>query len=332
MTPGKPHVLVADDDRTTRLVVARALTSWGFTVEEVADGDSAWSAILANRARLIITNWQMPGLDGPTLCRRLRQIQGRAYSYVILLTSSYRRDDVVTALRAGADDFITKPFHPAELRVRLEVAQRVLGLEDVLRARNAALEEANAHLTRMATTDALMGIGNRRSFEFAIDAVHRSGGANGRGYGLLMADVDRFKDYNDLYGHPAGDRALANIARRMASRLRTDDRVFRYGGEELIVVIPECSIGVASRVAEGLRIAVAELAIPHQAADGGQLTISIGGTCFDSTAVADESWPDVVERADRALYQAKLGGRNRTCITPATAAPLPNAVARGAAP
>lgn len=299
------RVLVADDDRATRLLLQRSLASWGCEVVAVGDGDRAWEALREGDFRVVITDWEMPGLDGPALCRVLRQRENSDYVFLILVTARDRKGDIVAALRAGADDFITKPFDRAELRVRLEVARRVLRLEDSLKVRNRELLEANTRLARIASTDPLMGIGNRRSFEQRAEAAQ---GSDKGGYALLMMDLDRFKAFNDRYGHPAGDNALASVAAVANRKLRGGDALFRYGGEELVAILPGASLEAAVMVGERLRQSVEASAIPHSDNAGGVVTISVGASVWSGDPA--ETWSEVLGRADRALYRAKQEGRN----------------------
>ena len=163
-------ILVAEDDRATRLLLSRALAGWGYDVFAASDGEEAWEMLSRERMRMLVSDWEMPRLEGPALCRRIRE-GSMPYVYALLLTTHKEPARLVEGLDAGADDFIAKPFNPAELRARLGVGRRILGLQDDLAAKFEELQRANAQLARIAGTDPLMNIGNRRSFEESIERV-----------------------------------------------------------------------------------------------------------------------------------------------------------------
>jgi diguanylate cyclase (GGDEF)-like protein/PAS domain S-box-containing protein len=205
----------------------------------------------------------------------------------------------------------TQPFAPEDYAIAdtianlASVALRVAEQFDQLQVLNRQLEE-------LATTDALMQIGNRRAFEAAMPAQHAIALRYGIPYGVLMADVDRFKQYNDQYGHPAGDGVLAKVATTLKSAIRAADKIFRYGGEELVILLPHQSREGIARAGERLRALVEDAAIEHQGNTPGVVTLSFGGAVFEpSKKELRVGWTDVVRAADEALYRAKRSGRNR---------------------
>ncbi len=302
------HILLAEDDRTTRVLLARVLTRWGYEVTAVADGAEALSRIRAEGIRLVVSDWDMPDLDGPTLVRRLRE-QREPYVYVVLVTSYSDPEHAVFGLEAGADDFIGKPCDTAELRARLNVGRRILALQDDLAARADALRRANVALSLIAATDPLCEIGNRRSFDEALARVH----ARRAGYGVLMADIDHFKVVNDTHGHAAGDRVLVAAARATCEALGDDGELFRYGGEELVAIVPGAtSVEGLRDIAERMRVAVEATQVRRHDGRALAVTLSVGGTLRDPTG--DEAAEAVLKRADDALFAAKEGGRNRVVM------------------
>jgi two-component system, cell cycle response regulator len=303
-------ILVAEDDRATRLLLSRTLASWGYEVVAASDGEEAWETLLREKMRMLVSDWEMPRLAGPDLCRRIRG-GSMTYVYALLLTTHEDPARLVEGLDAGADDFITKPFNPAELRARLGVGRRVLGLQDDLAAKFGELERANAQLARVAGTDPLMNIGNRRSFEEAIARVREKAARGGTGYGVLMIDVDHFKKVNDRYGHAMGDRVLSGVAMALSTTKRPTDEVFRYGGEEVVIVSPDQTAGGLQSLAERLRLAVAALRIDRDGDAAIGVTASFGAAMGDGT---EATWVAVVERADRALYASKEAGRDRVTL------------------
>lgn len=316
-------VLIAEDDAATRLRLQRTIEGWGHTVVAVADGRAALERLREGAARLVVCDWQMPGLSGPELCRRLREgDDGGLYVYVILLTIRHGVDAVVEGLEAGADDFLSKPFHAAELRARLAVGYRTLQLVDELQRTNVELRDVNRILEGLARTDPLMRIGNRRGFEECVVRVHSEACRHRLPYGLLMADVDCFKAYNDACGHPAGDEVLARLAEILRDCARAEDMLFRYGGEEIVFLLrPPSRTGLAA-AGERFRQRVEQAQLPHPGYAAGIITLSFGGALFDPGELAHGGslpWQSVVEAADRALYAAKRAGRN--CVRLAASDP-----------
>ena len=279
-------------------------------VQEV-DGPRALARIAGEGERLVLVDAREPAVL--QRCSELRAVPGCAVHLIALVD---RGDDGAAqdALEL-ADDVLALPLAPAEVRARLQVAHRVLTQEERLRRQQRRLDELNRALADRATLDPLMGIGNRRSFEQTIGKAHVNARKHGIAYGVLMADVDRFKSYNDLYGHQAGDRVLEKVARALRKALRGGDKLFRYGGEELVLVTRTGRQQTLDAMGERLRVAVEELDISHDGSDSGRVTCSLGGALHDPGAErAGSPWDQVVERADTALYRAKEQGRNRMVL------------------
>lgn len=296
-------LLVAEDDRLTRIMLTKTLSHWGYEVIACEDGASALRLARESGARIVLSDWAMPGLDGPTLCARLREQE--EYVYVILLSAYRDPEFVVAGLDAGADDFVGKPFSQAELRARIAVGCRVLALQDEVAARNAELLRANERLARSASTDVLLDIGNRRSFDEAHAALHRGGAP----YAALLGDLDRFKSVNDTLGHAVGDRALRLASDRIRDALGDRGELYRYGGEELIALAPAATPGEALALAERLREAVRSAPLELDRAPPLSLSVSFGVAWHDGREALSPG--DLVDRADRALYRAKRAGRDR---------------------
>lgn len=299
-------LLVAEDDRLTRTFLTKTLSRWGYEVVACEDGASALQLARETGARIVLSDWEMPGLDGPTLCARLRNEP--SYVYVILLSAHRDPEYVVAGLDAGADDFVAKPFDAAELRARISVGRRMLALQDELAARNQELLRANEHLARIAATDALLEVGNRRSFEDALAQRHEAARRGGTPYAVLIADIDRFKAVNDSLGHAAGDVALRRAAQSLRDALQSDGTLYRYGGEELVALAAAVSLEQGLAVAERMRMAVARSAVAIPDGPALSLTVSIGAAWHDGRELV--SAQVVMDRADEALYAAKRAGRN----------------------
>ncbi|MEC5160194.1 MULTISPECIES: GGDEF domain-containing protein [unclassified Janthinobacterium] len=293
-------ILIADDDPVSLLYLQDALQDWGYEVVAVPDGRSA-QAILsgADAPMLAILDWMMPGMDGIDLCRMIRGNGNDSYTYVIMLTSRTETAFIVEAMTAGADDFVSKPFHVEELEVRVRAGKRICELEQQLRLR--------------ASHDALTGIYNRGAI---IDLLQKALARQRReraGIALVFADLDHFKRINDEHGHLAGDAVLCEVSRRMARMLRPYDSLGRYGGEELMVVLPACGDDGALEVAERIRKAVCGAPV---ATDFGALPVSVSIGVAVLAPGADATLNQLIQCADQALYAAKNGGRNRVVLAP----------------
>jgi diguanylate cyclase (GGDEF)-like protein len=244
-------VLIADDETVSRRLLARMLSTCGYEVLTASDGDEAWRILERPDApRLAILDWMMPGMTGPQLCRKLRELNREPYTYVLLLTARTEKEDVVEGMEAGADDYVTKPFEAKELQVRLRAGRRILDLQtDLMKAREALREQA--------THDPLTGLWNRYALLGALDREHSRAGREGTPLAVIMADLDHFKHVNDTYGHLAGDAILREAAGRLQAAVRSYDLVGRYGGEEFLIVLPGTSGPNATQLAERLRAAIA---------------------------------------------------------------------------
>ena len=275
-------VLIADDDAGTRLLVSTAVQQLGHHCSIAEDGDEAWRRYQDEQPDVVITDWQMPGLDGTELARAIRGHRSAGYAYVMVLTGAADDDAARAAMEAGADDLVVKPLSAAGLERELIAAGRVTAM--------------HRQMHRDARHDALTGLGNRLRLEEDLEALAGRVERYGHAYCVALFDVDGFKGYNDGAGHLAGDDALRAVAGALREGIRSGDAVYRYGGEEFLVLLPEQSLEAATLAAERLRAAVEALAIPHPA--GGVVTVSAGVAAG-------------LEAADQALYRAKEEGRNR---------------------
>jgi two-component system cell cycle response regulator len=293
-------MLIADDDPVTRRMLEATLQGLGHDVCAVDDGATALERLgQPDSPRLAILDWMMPGLDGLSVCRSLRHGSG-PYTYIVLLTARETRRDMVEALDAGADDFLTKPLDVVELRARLRSGERIIALQEDLLRTQSALEHQASH-------DRLTGLWNRGR---VLDQLTRELFRTRREQACLavvMADIDHFKRINDTWGHATGDAVLCDLGRRMQLALRVSDTIGRYGGEEFLMVLPRADIGGGFEVAERVRRAVAAAPV----ADGTQehrVTVSLG---VASSATSGFDPAVLIRAADRALYRAKADGRNR---------------------
>jgi len=304
-------ILIADDDLISLKLLQKLVQSfWKGDLLVAHDGQEAWEILQQSHASLVIVDWMMPRMDGTDLCRKIRDAEFDRYVYCILLTARDDQKDVLEGLQAGADDYVRKPFNPQELQLRIKAALRMIHLEGVLAEKNQELQQLNVRLEELARIDPLMQIANRHSFHEAMERVHYQFTRYGQGYGLLMCDVDFFKQYNDTLGHQGGDDVLKAVAGAIKKTIRQSVEAFRYGGEEIVVLLP--TVDVDGAVVSGERVCqmVRNLAIPHPKGIDGSVSISVGVTAC-SKANPMETWREVLEQADQALYQAKKSGRNR---------------------
>jgi len=300
-------VLIVDDDPSTRSALALLIEGMGHRCRQASDGEAAWAMLADEPADVVLSDWQMPNLTGPDLCRRLRKVgeEGR-YTYFILMTGLEDRALLLEGMMAGADAFERKPVDFGELEAQLVAASRVVTLHRRLGERTRRLRRDSQNHYTASRTDALTGIGNRLRLMEDLAAAWARAERYGHRYTVGVLDVDRFKQLNDAYGHLAGDDALKAIARTLRTHLRSGDVVYRYGGDELVVLLPEQTLDDARLVLERMRAAVAALGLQTPA---GVVSVSVGLAELDPKRDASaDAW---LSRADAALYEAKRRGRNR---------------------
>lgn len=304
------RILIADDSIVSRHMLDATLRKWGFEVVMACDGEEAWKVLRGeNPPRIAILDWVMPGLTGPEVCKRVREHSRdseSAYTYLLLLTSKSQREDLIEGMESGADDYLTKPFDPHELRVRLRSGTRIIDLQRELLA-------AREELREQATKDFLTRLWNRSSI---LDILHREltrSSRENRGLGVVLTDLDAFKAVNDTHGHFAGDAVLREFARRMLNCMRPYDAIGRYGGEEFLIVLPGCDDSCTAGQAERMRSALANE--PMLINEIRYLcTASFGGTSWRPGITAQVE--NLIRVADNALYMAKNQGRNRVVLLP----------------
>jgi diguanylate cyclase (GGDEF)-like protein len=276
MTP--VSVLLVDDSPSQRAVITHRLETAGFQVATATDGLECLRMLADLRPDIVLLDVVMPGIDGWETLDRLREISGVP---VIMLTARAEDIDRVRGLRAGADDYLGKPFQQAELEARIEAVMR---------------------RSELGRRDALTGLPNRRTFDEHLDSMFAPGRATGEPFALVLFDIDHFKQVNDTRGHDAGDQVLRDVATIAQRRMRAGEQIFRIGGEEFAIVI-KGDRDAAVIVAERVRVAVeSEADLP---------TLSAGVAAFPQDAHTRD---ELFQEADRALYAAKQGGRNTVSL------------------
>ncbi len=297
------RVLIADDSAQSRILLRKALVRWGYDVVMAENGAEAWEILAeADAPPIAILDWVMPHMTGPEVCRRVRETRREPYTYILLLTSKNSKNETVEGLESGADDYVVKPFEENELRVRLRAGQRIIDLQmKLLTAQEELFERANKDLLTMLPNRPAISA----ALEMEISRCHR----DRRTVGVILLDIDHFKKINDTFGHFTGDAVLRETASRLRCNMRPYDQVGRYGGEEFLVVLPNCDLEQAAVQAERMRH---RLHSATMMVDGSEMRVSasFGVTVSDGS----ERSPDVFVRvADEALYKAKASGRN--CVS-----------------
>lgn len=313
-------VLVADDDQLIRTSVREGLSDAGYVFVECHDGTEVLSAIRQHQPDLLILDVEMPKLGGVEVCRIVKANQsttGFGFIPVILMTA--RRTGKVEGLELGADDYLIKPFDMLELSARVKSMLRLKALQDQLVEKNRELDRANKELEErrqelllLSRTDGLTGLVNRRHFEEQLLTEFARSQRYRAPLSCVLIDVDHFKRLNDTYGHPFGDLVLREIAHATRRALRDVDVLARYGGEELVALLPETATDEAMRVAERIRQAVETLHLTAPTPEGPKsvrCTVSAGvATCPSDSVNSPET---LVQAADECLYAAKAAGRNQ---------------------
>jgi two-component system, cell cycle response regulator len=297
------QALVVDDSVVYRKLIGDHLRNWEFGVTLAVNGREAWQVLeQAGSPKLVLLDWVLPDLDGIELCRRIRDARSKsAYVYIILLTGKDGRQDMLEAMRAGADDYLSKPFDELELKARLMVGKRILELQEELVSARESMRHA-------ATHDSLTGLLNRGEIVNTLERELERGRRDAHPLSLVLGDIDHFKKVNDTHGHLLGDEVLREVSRRLRQQLRVYDSVGRYGGEEFLMVLPNCDLGSALERAEQLRATIATTPVDLSGKPC-PITMSMG------VAVSSSEGKDQAEAllnlADAGLYAAKDNGRNQ---------------------
>lgn len=295
-----PNVLIVDDSEDSAKLLAYDLHDMGYNVSTAFSGDECITTAANHSPDIILLDMRMPGLSGLDTLANLKRLSETEDIPVIMISASSADDSVVKALDMGADDYVSKPVVLPVLTARMRASLR-------LRSATEQLEKANEELTRLATTDPLTHLYNRRHFfalgyaEFTKSLRHK------RPLSFILLDVDKFKNINDTYGHSAGDHALIVLADCCREAVRESDIIGRIGGEEFAICCPDSDLGGAHAIAERIR-SLCECQLIQGAEYEFSFTVSLGITTRQSL---DDQFERLFNRADRLLYQAKESGRNQ---------------------
>jgi two-component system cell cycle response regulator len=292
------RVLIADKSDGLRQSLRKPLEIEGFVVSEARDARDALDRLHARDHDLAVVDVELPG-GGLALLDAIKTDPDLASTPVILMSDDLADGTVLDGLDRGATDCLRKPVEPIEAVVRAKAGLRMAHLTRRLR-------EGDERLTELAATDDLTGLLTRRFLESHLRGLVAAAGRHGRPLSVAMFDVDFFKDVNDKHGHGVGDFVLKTVVERMQSRLRTEDLLGRWGGEEFMVVLPDVDLDGALTAAEGVREAIEETEV---SVDGEHIPVTISGGV--ATWTRGDSQDELLDRADAALYDAKAAGRNQ---------------------
>lgn len=307
--------LVIEDSASSLAILCHQIARIGITPIPASGGMEGIELFQSEQPDLILLDIVLPDIDGFEVARSIRQLERPGDWTPIIFLSALNNDaDLEKGIAAGGDDYLYKPASEIVLSAKIRAMQRIIQMRQSLLVVTRKLDSANQELRRLTSLDGLTGIANRRHFDTVLEREWRRAMRQGEELSILMCDIDYFKKYNDRYGHQDGDECLRLVARTLSEAMdRGGDLIARYGGEEFIAVLPETSPGGALFVAERMRQAVADLKLPHAGSPFSHITASFG--IASAVPTPDSSAHATVGNADRALYQAKLEGKNRVCRT-----------------
>jgi two-component system cell cycle response regulator len=291
-------VLIAEDNAVSAKILQKNIKDWGYEVVLATDGRQAWQALQKEEIGLAVLDWMMPEINGIELCKKIRQIndsnEDHEYTYIILLTAKDEQKDLIRGFSAGADDYITKPFKNLELKARLKTGKRLIDLQRQLQ------EQANR--------DGLTALWNRKGMYRILEKEINRTQRLKHPLAVLMIDIDNFKKINDTQGHQSGDAVIKAVSSLLTKGVRSYDEICRYGGDELLIVLPNCDLRETKRVAERLREAVFSQEVKTENTTL-NITISLGGISTGDKFT--ELKPEIlISTSDTALLEAKSKGRN----------------------
>jgi two-component system, cell cycle response regulator len=309
MTKGK--ILLVEDNEAQARATFEALQKSGYEVVWAADGISAMKTILSDSPDVVLLDLLLPGMSGTEVCRWIKINNETKGIPVIMLTAMSSLDDKVSGIKAGADDYLPKPYNDIELNAKIYAALRTKALQDELLQKNRQLTELLAKVEALASTDPLTGLYNRRQFESTLEVEWERSQRFSHPISCLILDIDFFKAVNDTYGHKIGDLVIVEVAEIIRKNVRDIDIAARWGGEEFIALLPRTENAQCMTVARRILEDVSENDFKH--VPGRRITVSIGLSYLNRSIDTKEK---LVDTADRALYEAKRKGRNRVeCCT-----------------
>jgi diguanylate cyclase (GGDEF)-like protein len=303
------RVLLAEDEAIARLKMEKILTKWGYEVVSAKDGAAAWAILRGpDPPSLAILDWTLPKLDGVAVSRIVRKRTGPPYTYLIMLTARGGQEDAFTAIEAGVDDYLVKPVDPEYLRTRLIIAHRVLDLY-------AQLSNAREQMRASTEDGPIAGLLNRESIMAALERELLRTRRAGTPVGVLMAELDRFRNVSETHGRAGATAVLTEVGRRLRNALRATDSIGCLGDGEFLIVAAECHPGQAALLAERLRLRVSAEPIRVNVPDGEpeELSVTMSLGTFDVQRDADTDSATLLSEVQKAVQQAKREGFDRVC-------------------
>lgn len=309
--------LVIEDTVTSATLVCQLLEKMGLQALHARDGEMGIEMFKAERPDVVLLDIIMPGLDGFEVARAIRQLERNGeWTPIIFLSARASEADLERGIVVGGDDYLVKPVSEIVLKAKVHAMQRIAQMRQSLLLLTRKLNEANRELSRLSSLDGLTGIPNRRIFDDVLLREWRRAERRAAPLSVLLIDIDHFKEFNDHYGHQAGDDCLRRVAAALAASLRRpSDLAARYGGEEFGIVLAETDAQGAQSVARLALESVRALKIAHKGSrTEAVVTISIGVATAAPQRGDDAGWQTLLAAADAALYDAKHGGRNRVAV------------------
>ncbi len=326
--PSKGDILVVDDKPENLLLLSTVLTKKGYEVRKVVNGNLALLAAQAEPPDIILLDINMPEMNGYEVCEQLKADRKTQDIPIIFITASDEAFDKVKAFSLGGNDYITKPFQIEEVGARIENQLAICRLQKRLKSQNAKLEteiryrqaieaeliEANRQLKALVNLDGLTQVANRHCFDEYFEREWLRSQREQTYLAIILCDVDYFKRYNDRFGHQAGDVCLQKVAQGISQAIkRPADLVARYGGEEFVVILPQTKGEMALQIAETIRECIIDLNLEHPESDASdRVSLSLGITSMIPSLLYTKE--QLLETADKALYEAKMQGRNRAIL------------------
>jgi len=303
-------VLVVDDSKVIRMLVAECITSLGHEIIHAVNGEEAVKYIKNNSVDLVLMDVEMPEMNGFQATSAIRALKPDDWFPIIFLTTKQDDDSFTSGILAGGDAYLAKPINPLRLQLTITAMERIYVMRQKLQIAQNGLLKANKELEYLAMYDQLTGLANRRNFDETLERQFNLAKRNKVPLSVIICDIDFFKIYNDTYGHQKGDDCLAAIAKIIGETPeRPTDKACRYGGEEFTLVLPDTNLQGGLIIAEKIRQAVFDANVMHEGSKVAPcVTLSLGLATYTGQVQTDD---ELIKAADQALYRAKENGRNR---------------------
>ncbi|WP_084715823.1 diguanylate cyclase [Vibrio galatheae] len=304
------HILLVDDVQMERMQLAIRLKQLGHTVEMASSGEQALELYPKFEPDLVLLDISMPEMDGFEVSMKIRELYPD-WVPIIFLSSHDEPTMIASAIEAGGDDYLIKPVDKIVLNSKLIAMQRIAFMRRELKQKSAELAKANEELAHLAEEDGLTKVKNRRYIDQKLTEMIYQHGRHQLPMSVILLDVDRFKLYNDNYGHIEGDKCLIKLASLLSGLfVRSGEIVGRYGGEEFVVLLGYTDADKAIENAERIKTVIEQASIPHAFSDVSNI-VTVSQGVYQLTPNGRESIEQIYDWVDKRLYKAKVSGRNR---------------------